>query len=153
MDITPLIPLDHIAVGVTVKDKRGVIATVARHVAEVEDGVDERALFSALMHREALGTTGLGRGIALPHATLPGFRRTVVMLTKLESPVDYGATDGAPVAIVFTLVCGKETQHQQLRALARIARLAMRHHLAEELTPLHTGDEVRERLRELEQGL
>ncbi|GMV44016.1 MAG: hypothetical protein AMXMBFR64_57320 [Myxococcales bacterium] len=153
MDITPLIPLDHIAVGVHAADKRRVIESVARHVAEVEDGIDERALFSALMQREALGTTGLGRGIAVPHATLPGFRRTVVMVTKLDAPVDYGATDGEPVGVVFTLVCGRETQNAQLRALARIARLAMRHNLASELGTLTTGDEVRDRLRALELDL
>lgn len=153
MDISPLISVDHIAVGVRAADKAAVIASVARHVAEVEEGVDEQALYSALMQREALGTTGLGRGIAVPHATLSGFRRTVVMVAKLEQPVDYGATDGDLVGVVFTLVCGKETQHAQLRALARIARLAMRHNLAEELRPLTTSDEVRDRLRDLEQDL
>jgi PTS system nitrogen regulatory IIA component len=153
MDITPLIPLEHVAVGVHATDKRSVIQSVARLTAQVEESIDEQALVAALMQREALGTTGLGRGIAVPHATLPGLRKTVVTVTRLAEPVEYGSSDGEDVGVVFSLVSGKELQHDQLRALARIARLAMRHNLASELDGLTTPAEVRDRLQALEDGL
>lgn len=153
MEIAPLISLDHIRVGVRAGDKTSVLKAVAEHAAEVDPSIEPATLVAGFKQREALGTTALGRSIAVPHATLPGLAQPLLLLETLADPVDYGAADGQRVTIVFASLVGKEHQPQQLRALARIARLAMRFDLSAELRELQTAERVQEHLSKLEATL
>ena len=76
----------------------------------------------ALMEREALGPTGVGHGVALPHARLPGISQVHGLFLKLERPVDFDAVDRLPVDLVFALVAPEEAGVQHLKALAAVSR-------------------------------
>lgn len=76
-----------------------------------------------LDEREKLGSTGFGRGVAIPHARLPGIKRPVAALIKLEKPVDFDAADGLPVDLVFGLLSPENCGAAHLHALAAISRL------------------------------
>ena len=88
------------------------------------DGVDRDFLLSILLAREALGSTGIGDAIAIPHVRNPivlHVEQPIVSLCYLEDPVDFGAIDGKPVRVLFTLVTPTVRAHIHL--LARLAYL------------------------------
>jgi PTS system nitrogen regulatory IIA component len=75
-----------------------------------------------LLRREELGSTGIGRGVAIPHARLPDLQRPYGLLAKLKQPIEFDAIDGQPVDIVFTLLLPAAAENAQLSALALVAR-------------------------------
>lgn len=86
-------------------------------------GLPEATVFSALQDREKLGPTGMGKGVAIPHARLPGLNRVVGYFARLARPVDYDAVDGQPVDLVFMLLAPEESGAEHLKALARVSRV------------------------------
>ena len=104
-------------------DKRSVLDAVAALVARTY-ALDGDAVREALDEREALGSTGFGRGVAIPHARLPGIKRPVAVVLKLDEPVDFASADGLPVGLVFGLVSPEEAGVGHLHALAAISRLS-----------------------------
>lgn len=88
-------------------------------------GLDAAEVAAALQEREALGPTGVGKGVALPHARLDGLDRVVGAFVRLEKPTDFGATDRQPVDLLFTLLAPKVSGVEHLKSLALVSR-AMR---------------------------
>ena len=86
-------------------------------------GEDEREILDALLERERLGTTGVGLGIAIPHAKLPGLNHLYALFARLEHPVDFEAIDEDPVDLVFLLLAPESDSANHLKALARVSRL------------------------------
>jgi len=86
-------------------------------------GLDAGQVFEQLEERERLGSTGFGRGVAIPHARIPGLSRPVAALLKLHQPVDFASADGLPVDIVFGLLSPENSGATHLHALAAISRL------------------------------
>ena len=85
--------------------------------------VDRDAVLESLQEREALGSTGFGRGVAIPHARIEGLNRPVAVLLKLDTPVDFAAADGMSVDLVFGLLSPENAGVGHLHALAAISRL------------------------------
>ena len=83
-------------------------------------GVDQVAPY--LFKREELGSTGIGGGVAIPHARLPDLQRPYGLLAKLRPPIEFDAIDGQAVDIVFLLLLPAIVQNGQLGALALVAR-------------------------------
>ena len=80
-------------------------------------------VLAALSQREKLGTTGIGEGIAIPHARVKQLTGMTGFFARMATPVDYDALDDAPVDLVFLLLAPEDANAMQLKALARIARL------------------------------
>jgi nitrogen PTS system EIIA component len=80
-------------------------------------------VFNALVHRERLGSTGLGRGIAIPHVKFKSLKTIVCLFARLETPVDFESADGEPVDLLFLLLAPEHAGGDHLKALARISRL------------------------------
>jgi PTS system nitrogen regulatory IIA component len=102
-------------------DKASVLRAVV-DTMKLPDDVDPEFLYQVLLAREALGSTGIGDGIAIPHVRNPivlHLSRPSVSLCFLERPVDFGALDGQPVATLFTLV--SPTVRAHLHLLSRLA--------------------------------
>jgi PTS system nitrogen regulatory IIA component len=75
-----------------------------------------------LLRREQFGSTGIGRGVAIPHALLPDLQRPFGLMAKLKQPVEFDAIDDQAVDLVFLLLLPAKTEHGQLCALALVAR-------------------------------
>jgi PTS system nitrogen regulatory IIA component len=91
-------------------------------VLPLPDGIDRELLLRLLLSREAAASTGIGDGIALPHVRNPivlHVARPMVTLAFLERPVDFGALDGKPVHVLFSLICPTTRSHLQM--LARLS--------------------------------
>lgn len=101
-------------------DKLRLIRGLAATAATVA-GLDSEALAAALLRREDLGSTGLGGGVAVPHARLPGVSRAIGLLAILEGTMEFDAIDGQPVGLVCLLVLPDNAE--ALGALATVSRV------------------------------
>lgn len=100
-------------------------------------GVPARQIFDTLLQRERLGSTGVGRGIAIPHGKLPGLKRITGLFARLDKPIEFEALDDEPVDIVFLLLAPEGSGADHLKALARIARVMREPSTVEKLRDTH----------------
>lgn len=91
-------------------------------LAEAAYGLNASTVVEALIAREALGPTGVGHGVALPHARLNGVEKVTGMFVLLEKPVDFGSVDRQPVDIAFALFAPENAGVEHLKALALVSR-------------------------------
>lgn len=85
-------------------------------------GLDPAKVFEALLERQDSTTIGLGRGTAIPHATVAGIDAPVGVLARLQPPVDFGAVDGIPADLVVMILVPEDQDRTLLRALSCVAR-------------------------------
>ena len=121
MKIADLLNAGDVAIGVRATDKSQLLNDLARRGA-TGTGTDSGVLASALLARERLGSTGLGKGFALPHARVPGLTRFFGAFVRLVRPIDFQAIDEQPVDLVFLLLIPAEAGNDHVAALAAIAR-------------------------------
>lgn len=105
-------------------------------------GVGEARIFGALMEREALGSTGLGAGVAVPHARIAGLQSVRGLFLKLETPVAYDALDDRPVDLVFALFAPPADGAEHLRALAAVSRSMRSPELRSKLRQANSVDAI-----------
>jgi len=86
-------------------------------------GLDGATVIDGIEEREKLGSTGFGRGVAIPHARIEGIDRPVAAFFRLEDPVDFAAADGMPVDCIFGLLSPAQAGATHLQALAAISRM------------------------------
>lgn len=91
-------------------------------IAQTVYGLDAASTVDALQERESLGPTGVGHGVALPHARLHGLDRVVGVFLRLEKPLDFDAVDRQPVDLIFALFAPKSSGVDHLKALALVSR-------------------------------
>ena len=102
-------------------NKTSVLQELARRAAAVLK-MSADTISAELLKREQLGSTGMGDGIAIPHARVAGVKSPFGMLARLKDPVDFEAVDGQPVNLVFLLLGPAAPQGEQLNVLACVAR-------------------------------
>ena len=123
-----------------VKDKAELLEILAEHAAKIT-GQDSGTIYSALSGREALGSTGLGNGIAIPHGKLAGLKSVVAVFARLAQPVEFDSVDDQPVDLIVMLLAPTGAGADHLKALARVARLLRTESLVEGLR--HCSDPAR----------
>lgn len=85
-----------------------------------------RDILGAVLERERLGTTGIGNGVAIPHARIPGLSKMCAAFARLETPIEYDAVDDRPIDLVVMLLAPENAGAEHLRALAQVSRLLRR---------------------------
>ena len=111
------------AVGTIRADSKPVILSLlAQRFASVYQ-LDGAQVLERIEEREKLGSTGFGRGVAIPHARIAGLARPVAAFFKLETPVAFDAADGLPVDLVFGLLSPEQAGAAHLHALAAISNV------------------------------
>lgn len=91
-------------------------------IAVAAYGLDSAVVIDALIERESLGPTGVGHGIALPHARLETLDSVCGMFLRLEKPIDFDAVDRQPVDLIFALLAPESAGVDHLKALALVSR-------------------------------
>ncbi len=122
MQLADLIGPDSVVASLKVKNKKQLLQELSVRAARLT-GLEERLIFDTLLQRERLGSTGLGQGVAIPHAKFSALRQIVGVVARLSEPVDFDAVDGEPVDVVFLLLAPEDAGADHLKALARISRL------------------------------
>ena len=110
-------------------------------------------LVTRLIERERLGCTGLGGGVAIPHCKLRDLAEVVVAVASTERPIDFGASDGIPVTLIFLVASPAEAASPHLQALASISRLLRAPGVVDGLRAARTPLELLGVLRGAEAGL
>ena len=133
MELTDILSEESVVVCTGLKTKREVLERLAQQAARLT-GQDAGAVFEALSDREALGSTGLGNGIAIPHGKFSGLRGGVTAIfARLDQPVDFDAVDDQPVDLVMMLLAPLGAGADHLKALARVARVLRTESVVERL--------------------
>jgi nitrogen PTS system EIIA component len=123
VEIADILSLDDVVLDLrSCRSKRQVLKELAERAAAAAH-LDPQRLLEALMERERLGTTGIGHGIAIPHARLAELKRLVGLFARLDEPVDFEALDDRPSDLIFLLLAPDSADAESLKALARISRL------------------------------
>lgn len=91
-------------------------------MAESCFAMDQSLVVDALLDRESLGPTGVGHGIALPHARLPGIEKVSGLFIRLKKPLDFDSVDRQPVDLIFALFAPEDAGVEHLKALALVSR-------------------------------
>jgi PTS system nitrogen regulatory IIA component len=141
MDIGDLLAEGGVVLRSGASSKRQALHVVADAAAEAL-GLPANRLFEALLEREALGSTGLGAGVAVPHARLAGVDRVTALFVRLDTPVAYGSVDDRPVDLLFALFAPPSAGAEHLRALAAISRALRSPGMREQLRQSHTPDAI-----------
>jgi PTS system nitrogen regulatory IIA component len=121
MELSDIIDVEGIRAPLKATSKKRLLQDLAE-LAESVYGLPPEPVCKALMEREALGPTGVGRGVAIPHARFPGVDKVVGLFVRLEKPVDFESIDRQPVDLVFALFAPETAGAEHLKALARVSR-------------------------------
>ena len=132
---------DGIVCNLKATSKKQVLQDLARRAARALN-MKERTIFDHLLERERLGSTGIGRGIAIPHARLADLDHVYGLFARLARPVDFDAVDDQPVDLVFLLLAPQHAGADHLKALARVTRLMRNEPLCGKLRGCETDDAV-----------
>ena len=121
MKISDLLSPTDVMIDARTSNKRLLLQELAaKAAASLDLNVDQIA--PSLLKREELGSTGIGRGVAIPHARLPDVVRPYGLLARLKAPIEFDAIDGQAVDIVFVLLLPTVAENAQIGALAQVAR-------------------------------
>ncbi len=123
MKIVDLIAREMIVPALASADKRGILEELAGHVAVRHPRIDRAALTKVLVDREALASTAIGEGVAIPHGKLPSVSEIVACLGRAPGGVDFDSMDKQPTFLFFVLVAPESSTGAHLKALARISRV------------------------------
>lgn len=141
MQIGEILDRAAIAPRASAPTKRQALALVS-DVAARGFGLDAGVLLEALAEREQAGSTGVGYGVAVPHARVEGLDRIRGVFVRLDQPVAFDSIDDQPVDLVFALFAPAKAGAEHLRALARVSRLLRQGELREQLRQARTADAI-----------
>jgi nitrogen PTS system EIIA component len=105
-----------------IDSKKRLLQEVAEIITIYNSSFVPSVVFDALMDRESLGATGVGNGVALPHARIKGLERVAGAFFKLEKPMDFSSVDRKPVDLIFALFAPEGAGVEHLKALALVSR-------------------------------
>jgi PTS system nitrogen regulatory IIA component len=121
MKISDFLSPARVTLDVKASDKARLLRELSHHVA-AEAGLDPQEVAAQIAKREELGSTGVGNGVAIPHARFAGLKEPFGALSRLRRAIDFEAVDDQPVDIVFLLLLPETANGEQLNALACVAR-------------------------------
>tara|TARA_R110002072_G_scaffold19333_6_gene71677 strand:+ start:1180 stop:1644 length:465 start_codon:yes stop_codon:yes gene_type:complete len=139
MEISDLIQPHTVFADVKATSKKQALQELARRAATIT-GCPERDILDVLIERERLGTTGIGKGIAIPHGKISGIDKVHGIFAKLNHGVDYDAMDNMPVDLLFLLLAPESAGADHLKALARVSRTLRDKGRCEKLRGSHDAD-------------
>lgn len=117
----PLVSEEDVLLDVAVASKHELLEEIGGHMQSAH-GIEARSVALALAHRERIASTGLGEGVAIPHARVPGLQQIRSMYVRLRFPLPFEAPDGRPVTHVLVLLVPKEATQRHLEILSEAAQ-------------------------------
>ena len=142
MQISELLRPGLVKVSLDSHEKESAIAEVLELLVASGDVTDRDAAYDALIDREAKGTTGIGDGLAIPHAKHESMTHLSMALGLSGSGVDFDAIDGEPVHIIFVLMAESDNPGPHVQALAQVARLCQTPGFCRRLRECRSGEEA-----------
>lgn len=123
MKIDSFLKFEAVVPDLVSREKNGALQELAHVLAKAVNGLDENLIFKALAERERLGSTGIGDGIAIPHAKVNGPNQIFGALGRSKKGVDFESADGKPTHLLFLLIAPNNSVVSHLAALERVSKL------------------------------
>ena len=142
MKIMDILVRDAVILNLGVRSKREVLSEMANALGKVEPQIEADRLLEVLLEREALQSTGIGEGVAIPHGKMVGLDRLVASFARSTEGIDFESIDGQQTNHFFLLVVPEHSGGQYLKALARISRFFRDAAFRQKLSEVETLDDV-----------
>jgi len=154
MKITDFFTEDLVLAGLKPVDKSQACEMMVDHLIEKGRIAQDRRkiLLDKLMEREALSSTGIGGGVAIPHASGENIDNMLVAVGQIPEGVDYDAIDDEPVRIIFMIIGSERLPRVHLQLLAMIVRACKNHDLVESLIKASSAKEIYNLIAEFDKG-
>jgi len=120
--LSKLLPPSNVELGVPAQNKREALER-AGALFEHSQGIAAAKVLDCLMAREQLGSTGLGKGVAIPHGRLRGLKQAAAAILRLEHPIFFESPDGLPVQLLIVLLVPEQATQQHLQVLSELAQM------------------------------
>jgi PTS system nitrogen regulatory IIA component len=133
MLISDLLSPEKIHCDVRSSSKKRLLELISEELARNSEDLSQREIFESLCARERLGSTGLGKGVAIPHGRVKGTQHVEASFIRLKKPLAFDAVDGEPVDLLFALAVPQDCSEDHLKLLAQVAELFSDPDLLEEL--------------------
>jgi nitrogen PTS system EIIA component len=140
-DLSDLVAPDAILPRLAAGSRRQALQAMTDALAK-SSGVDSRAAFDAVLMRERLSGTGMGEGVAIPHAPVAGVTRALGVFARLDPPQNFDAFDGRPADLVFMLISPLDRGADHLKALARVSRFLRRAEMRDKLRAARGAEDI-----------
>ncbi|NOX96607.1 MAG: PTS sugar transporter subunit IIA [Nitrospirae bacterium] len=150
MKLSNLMREDLICLNLRVEKKRDGINEIVDLLARTRGITDRDKFLRAIMEREKLASTGVGEGVAIPHARTEAAKEMVIAFARSEKGVDFDSLDKEPVYLIFMIAAPEKPVEPYLKALARISRLLGKKPFKESLRKAKSPQEVIEVIKETE---
>jgi len=153
MKVSQYILRQNVLTDLDVTDREEAIRRAVEALAEVGSvpAKSARTVVKGILEREAIGSTGLGRGIAIPHVKTRVVDTPVVAYVKLPAPIDYGATDGSPVHSLFLVISPFKAAEQHVAILRWVSRIARSEYYAKILANTSDADSLHDLFSEIDE--
>lgn len=148
MKLVELLPLSAICVDLAAQSKKEALEELCALLAKAKKIPDAPALVRTLLEREALGSTGIGQGVAIPHGKAPAIKEQAAALGISKRGVEFESLDGEPVHIIFLLVAPPDAAGNHLKALAKVSRLLKDKFFRQALKDAKSAEEILTIIRE-----
>jgi PTS system nitrogen regulatory IIA component len=142
MILKDLLTPERVIVGLNASGKKQALQLIAMHTAKAMS-LDPEVLLQGLQQREALGSTGVGNGVAIPHTRIDQVDNIKGMFLRFDTPVEFDAVDDAKVDLIFVLIASPDTGAEHLKALAQVSRSLRQADLRKKLRQAPDADACR----------
>lgn len=122
LTIADILTPERVKLDLECSSKKRALELISQIVAGAQEGLEAWAIFDTLLARERLGSTGVGRGIAIPHGKLPALKAPVGAFVRLENGIDFDSPDGVPVSLIFAILVPEGGEEAHLAILSQLAR-------------------------------
>ncbi len=150
MTISTLLSPQKIFIDIEVTSKKKLLELIANITAD-RSRLSESTIYTNLLNRERLGSTGLGQGFAVPHARLPNLESTIGCFFRLKEPVNFESPDNLPVDLVFTIIIPQEATEEHLLILSSLARIFSNADICEAIRAAASKEEIEKIIQSAEQ--
>lgn len=148
MKIMDILVRDSVVVELESTTKDGVLTELTGALSKARPDLDHDTLLGVLREREALQSTGIGEGVAIPHGKLPNLGGLVASFGRSAAGVDFDSIDGEPTQLFFLLVVPEHSGGQHLKTLARISRFCRDASFREKLMRAEVSEDIFRALEE-----
>jgi PTS system nitrogen regulatory IIA component len=145
-DLATILSPERVTTSMPVTSKKKLLENMTGLLLRGNASLNENTVLQILTERERLGSTGIGKGVALPHGRVPGLERPVGAFATLEQSIDFDAIDKYPVTMAFALLVPEEATQQHLRVLAHLAGMFNDDALREAITRADSSDQIYQHL-------
>ena len=150
MTISALLSPQSIFIDTEITSKKKLLELIANIVADRSE-LSESAIYSNLLNRERLGSTGLGQGFAVPHARVNDLDKTIGCFFRLKEAVNFEAPDNRPVDLVFTIIIPEEATEEHLVILSSLASIFSHEDVCDAIRSAGSKEEIAQIIQSAEQ--